>query len=89
MNELKEKKQELVEKHGQNPKDTGRTEVQVAILTEKINKLSEHLKSFAKDHHSRRGLISMVNKRRRLLDYLQKKDIARYRDIVKKLDVRR
>ena len=89
MNELKEKKQDLVEKHGQNPKDTGRTEVQVAILTEKINTLSEHLKSFAKDHHSRRGLISMVNKRRRLLDYLQKKDITRYRDIVKKLDVRR
>ena len=89
MNELKEKKQELVEKHGQNPKDTGRTEVQVAILTEKINQLSGHLKDHAKDHHSRRGLLNMVNKRRRLLDYLQKTDITRYRDIVKKLEMRR
>ncbi len=89
MNELKEKKRELVEKHGQNPKDTGRTEVQVAILTEKINQLSGHLKGHAKDHHSRRGLLSMVNKRRSLLDYLQKKDVARYRDIIKKLEMRR
>jgi small subunit ribosomal protein S15 len=86
---LAEKKKEIVTKFGGNPKNTGKTDVQVAILTEKINALSEHLKIHKKDNHSRRGLIAMVNKRRRLLQYLQRKDIERYRGILKELNIRR
>lgn len=84
-----EKTAELVKKYGADAKDTGRTEVQVAILTEKISELSGHVKTHAKDHHSRRGLISMVNKRRRLLKYLEKNDVARYRSIIQQLELRR
>jgi len=78
-------KQEIIKKFAQGKGDTGSPEVQVALLTEKINKLSEHLKAHKKDNHSRRGLISMVSKRRRLLSYLQKKDLKRYQDVVSKL----
>ena len=84
-----EKKQALVKKHGGNAANTGKTEVQVAILTEKINLLSEHLKGHLKDHHSRRGLLTMVNKRRHLLKYLQDTGIERYRAIIKELNIRR
>jgi small subunit ribosomal protein S15 len=85
----KERKQEIVTRFGQSDKDSGRPEVQVAILTETINGLSGHFEKFAKDHHSRRGLLKMVGKRRRLLAYLQKTDISRYRQIVKELDLRK
>ncbi len=78
-------KQDIIKKFAVGKGDTGSPEVQVALLTEKITKLTEHLKSHKKDTHSRRGLLSMVNKRRRLLFYLQKKDHKRYQDIVKKL----
>jgi len=84
-----EKKKELTVKFGGETKNTGKTEVQVAIITEKINHLSEHLKEHDKDHHSRRGLIMMVNKRRSLLQYLQNKDIERYRAVIKELNIRR
>ena len=86
---LAEKKTELVVKHGGNAKNTGKTEVQVAILTEEINMLSEHLKTHKKDNHSRRGLLAMVNKRRTLLKYLQRKDIESYRALIKELNIRR
>lgn len=78
-------KQEIIKKFAQGKGDTGSPEVQVALLTEKINKLAEHLKAHKKDNHSRRGLISMVSKRRRLLSYLQKKDLKRYQGVVSKL----
>lgn len=78
-------KQDVIEKFAQAKGDTGSPEVQVALLTEKIAKLTEHLKEHKKDNHSRRGLISMVSKRRRLIHYLQKKDVKRYQDLVKKL----
>ena len=70
----KEAKQELIEKHGANAKDTGSTEVQVAMLTRRINELTEHLRTHPKDHYSRRGLLKLVGRRRRFLDYLQRKD---------------
>jgi len=78
-------KLDIIKKFAQGAGDTGSPEVQVALLTEKITKLSEHLKEHKKDNHSRRGLISMVSKRRRLLFYLQKKDLKRYQALVKKL----
>lgn len=78
-------KVDIIKKFATVKGDTGSPEVQVALLTEKINKLAEHLKEHKKDNHSRRGLISMVSKRRRLLFYLQKKDLNRYQDVVKKL----
>jgi len=84
-----EKKKEIAVQFGGETKNTGKTEVQVAILTEKINHLSEHLKEHKLDHHSRRGLIMMVNKRRSLLQYLQKKDVERYRTVIKELNIRR
>jgi small subunit ribosomal protein S15 len=84
-----DKKKELVKKYGENEKDSGRTEVQVAILTERINYLTEHFKIHNKDHHSRRGLQKIVGQRRRLLDYLAQKDINRYRALTKKLGIRR
>lgn len=84
-----EKKLELIKKFGSNEKDTGSVEVQVAILTERITELTTHLKEHAKDHHSRRGLLKLVGKRRNLLEYLKKKDIARYRDLIEKLGLRK
>lgn len=85
----KERKQELIKKFGGNEKDSGKAEVQIAILTETINGLSSHFDVNKKDHHSRRGLLKMVGKRRRLLAYLQKVDITRYRSIVKDLELRK
>jgi len=85
----KERKQELVKKFGGHDTDSGKAEVQIAILTETINGLSTHFDAFKKDHHSRRGLLKMVGKRRRLLAYLQKIDMNRYRAIVKDLELRK
>ncbi len=85
----KEQIAELVQKHGASPNDTGKPEVQVAILTTRINDLTGHLESHKKDHHSRRGLIKLVSKRRKLLDYLAKNDIARYRAIIAALSLRK
>jgi small subunit ribosomal protein S15 len=85
----KEGKQELVEKFGRNGTDTGSAEVQVALLTFRINELTEHLKVHGKDHHSRRGLLVMVGRRRRLLQYLQKKEVQRYRTLIAELGLRR
>ena len=84
-----ERKAALMKEHGRKDGDTGSPEVQVAILTERINNLTEHFKSNHKDNHSRRGLLSMVTQRRRLLDYLKKKDEGRYQDLIKKLGLRR
>ena len=80
---------EIVKEFGQTPVDSGRSEVQVALLTQHINELTEHLKLHVKDHHSRRGLLKMVGQRRRLLDYLAREDVARYRAVLKKLNLRR
>jgi small subunit ribosomal protein S15 len=85
----KEKKAELSSKHGRAEGDTGSAEVQVAMLTERINELTEHLRTHSKDHHSRRGLLMMVGKRRRLLRYLEKSDLERYRALVTELGLRR
>ena len=84
-----ERKAALMKEHGRKDGDTGSPEVQVAILTERIKNLTEHFKSNHKDNHSRRGLLSMVTQRRRLLDYLKKKDEGRYQDLIKKLELRR
>ena len=78
-------KQDIIKKYAQGKGDTGSPEVQIALLSEKIGKLTEHLKEHKKDNHSRRGLLGMVSKRRRLLYYLQKKDLKRYQEIIKKL----
>ena len=85
----KEKKAELVSKFGRDSKDTGSIEVQIAILTEEINTLTEHFKEHAHDHHSKRGLLKKVGQRRSLLNYLIKNDVTRYRAIVKKLGLRK
>ena len=82
---LKEEKKQIIETYATHEGDTGSPEVQIAVLTTRINQLTEHLKVNAKDHHSRRGLLKMVGHRRNLLNYLQKKDINRYRAIVEKL----
>jgi small subunit ribosomal protein S15 len=82
-------KREIVERHGKSPGDTGSTEVQVALLTARINDLTEHLRQHTKDHHSRRGLLMLVGKRRRLLQYLQRSDIDRYRALIQELGLRR
>ena len=84
-----EKKAELIKAYGRKEGDTGSPEVQVAILTERIRELTEHLKVNKLDHHSRRGLLKMVGKRRGLLQYLKKKDINRYRAIIEKLGIRK
>ena len=84
-----EKKQEIVSKHGRSPGDTGSAEVQIALLTARINELTEHLRTHRKDHHSRRGLLMLVGKRRRLLGYLQRTDLDRYRALIKELGLRR
>lgn len=84
-----EQKTEIIAKHGKTAADTGSTEVQVALLTTRINELTEHLRYHKHDHHSRRGLLKMVGRRRRLLQYLQREDVERYRAIVKELGLRR
>ena len=84
-----EKKQEIINTYKRDEKDTGSPEVQIALLTERINELTEHLKVHKKDNHSRRGLLKMVGKRRNLLNYLAKKDVNRYREIVKQLGLRK
>ena len=89
MSITKEKKQELIGTFGRDGQDTGSPEVQVAILSERINYLTEHFKAHAKDHHSRRGLLMLVGKRRRLLDYLKGKDAQRYADLIKRLNIRK
>ena len=85
----KEEKLEVIKKYGQKENDSGRSEVQIALLTKRINDLTDHFDKHKKDHHSRRGLMMMVGKRRRLLVYLTKKDIARYRAIIKDLNIRK
>ena len=85
----KEAKQEIMKKYATHEGDTGSPEVQIAILTNRIQYLTEHLKEHKKDHHSRRGLLKMVGHRRRLLSYLQKKDISRYREIIAQLNLRK
>ena len=82
-------KEEIIAKYGSKPGDTGSPEVQIALLTQRINDLTGHLKSHKHDHHSRRGLLLLVGQRRRLLDYLTKTDINRYRAIIEKLGIRR
>jgi small subunit ribosomal protein S15 len=84
-----ERKRELAAKFGANERDTGNTRVQVALLTERINHLTEHLREQQKDHHSRRGLLMLVGRRRRFLDYLQRKDLEGYRALIKELGLRK
>ena len=84
-----ERKQELVTKFGDGPADTGKAEVQIALLTERITYLTEHFKTHIKDHHSRRGLLRMVSRRRRLLDYLRRASLDRYRKVVGALSLRK
>jgi small subunit ribosomal protein S15 len=84
---IKEKKTQIIKRNRLHDADTGSPEVQVALLSEKISKLSEHLKAHKKDNHSRRGLLQMVNKRRRLLSYLKKKDEERYSSLLEKLEL--
>ncbi|MEP0545793.1 MAG: 30S ribosomal protein S15 [Rhodothermales bacterium] len=85
----KEQKQQLITEHGNGDADTGTSEVQIAIFSQRINELTEHLKTHTKDHASRRGLLRLVGKRRRLLDYLADVDIERYRAIIAKLGIRK
>ena len=85
----KEMKEEIVKKYARSKNDTGSAEVQIAILTEEIKQLTEHLKEHAHDHHSRRGLLKKVGQRRNMLNYLAKKDVTRYREIVSKLGLRK
>ena len=85
----KDTKAEIVRKHGANPQDTGTPEVQIALLTARINDLAPHFEQHVKDHHSRLGLLKLVGKRRRLLDYLQEKHIDRYRKIIADLQIRK
>ena len=84
-----EVKKSIIEKYRVHPTDTGSPEVQIAILTKRISELTEHLKVHPKDNHSRRGLFQMVGERRALLDYLQRKDVNRYREIIAKLEIRK
>ena len=84
-----ERKQEVIKEHARAKDDTGSPEVQIAILTSRIQTLTEHFKSHAKDNHSRRGLLMMVNKRRSLLDYLRREDETRYTDLIAKLGLRK
>ena len=85
----KEKKAEIIKTYGRTPEDTGSPEVQIAILTERIRELTEHLKVNKKDHHSRRGMLKMFGQRRNLLAYLQKKDLEGYRALIEKLGLRK
>jgi small subunit ribosomal protein S15 len=86
---VKEKKAALISDYRRSETDTGSPEVQVAILTKRIEELTEHLKDHLKDHHSRRGLLQMVGKRRRLLEYLRREDVERYRALIQRLGLRR
>jgi small subunit ribosomal protein S15 len=85
----KEAKQDLIGKHGRNETDTGSPEVQIAMLTERINQLTEHLRTHKHDHYSRRGLLKLVGRRRRFLNYLQKHNLEGYRALIKELGLRR
>ena len=85
----KEKKAEIIKTYGRTPEDTGSPEVQVALLTARIVELNEHLKENKKDHHSRRGLLKMVGKRRGLLDYIKENDVEEYRALIEKLGIRK
>ncbi len=85
----KEAKEEIVKKFGATEKDTGKTEVQIALLTKRIEELTEHFKTHSKDHNSRRGLLKLVGQRRRLLNYLSRSDLARYREVISKLGLRK
>jgi small subunit ribosomal protein S15 len=85
----KEMKQQIIAEYGRKPGDTGSPEVQIALLTERIKELTAHLQANKKDHHSRRGLLKMVGKRRGLLDYLKKTDLESYRSLIEKLDLRK
>lgn len=84
----KDAKARVIQEYRTHEKDTGSPDIQVAVLTERINNLSEHFKTHKKDHHSRRGLLKMVNKRKRLLTYLSKNDVVRYRELIKRLGLR-
>ena len=85
----KEAKREVVTGHGRSDADTGSSQVQIALLSRRIDELTEHLRTHGKDHHSRRGLLKLVGRRRRLLDYLQKRDLEGYRSLIKELGLRR
>ena len=89
MSLTQERKREIVEQFGAGAEDTGNTRVQVALLTARVNELTEHLRTHSKDHHSRRGLLMLVGQRRRLLNYLQRKDLEGYRALIKELGLRR
>jgi len=86
---LPEKKKAIIEEHKRHVTDTGSPEVQIAILSERINYLTEHFKTHTKDHHSRRGLLKLVGQRRHLLDYLKQKDVERYRSVIQRLKIRK
>ncbi len=86
---VRKRKKEIIEAYKKHDKDTGSASVQIALLTERINTLSEHFKLHKKDHHSRRGLLRLVSLRRRLLDYIKRIDTEEYRNIIKKLDLRK
>lgn len=85
----KEEKQELIEQYGKDPNDTGASEAQIAIFTTRISRLTDHLKDHPKDHSTRRGLLKLVGKRRRLLNYLMNRDIERYRTLIQELGIRK
>ncbi len=85
----REKKAEIIKQYGRTPEDTGSPEVQIALLTERISELNDHLKSNKKDHHSRRGLLKMVGQRRNLLEYLKKTNIEGYRELIERLGLRK
>jgi small subunit ribosomal protein S15 len=85
----KERKAEIITRFGSSPEDTGTTPVQIALLTARINDLTEHLRTHRKDHHSRRGLLMLVGKRRRLLNYMQRHDLDAYRELIRELGLRR
>ena len=89
MPQTSEKKQAIINDYRQHEKDTGSPEVQVALLTSRILELTEHFKTHKKDHHSRRGLLKLVGQRRRLLDYLKKRDVSRYRAVIERLGLRK
>jgi len=89
MSLTQERKQEIVTQFGETPTDTGNTRVQVALLTERINQLTQHLREHRHDHHSRRGLLMLVGRRRRFLDYMRKQDLEGYRALIRELGLRR
>ena len=89
MSLTQDKKNEIIESYKKHDKDTGSPEVQIALFTERINRLTTHFKTHKTDHHSRRGLLKLVGQRRRLLDYLKKKDVSRYRSVISSLGIRK